>query len=280
MMKMFWMIQDPIHELFELTENQRTKDPWMKAMLEADRYGRESWEIYCFVHGLPTRNVGSWLPDASEPCCGNALCQGLANKSWQQIQAEECLICQKERHRRCCIITRQPQMMNDELPRNMDRYQQHPFTEAPFVHPFRAPSYHAQHLRSIVFAKARRTRLLWVTAFDKMTTAMTGNTERAAERKERWLEYHERFTNGIPGLLPLVLNLPVRFTDSPNTIAREQGIFKHARGILRGWELDTEEEQRIQAMPDDAEIVLKKRPLKLFIEVPTANEELVWFITP
>ena len=95
-----------------------------------------------------------------------------------------------------------------------------------------------------------------------------------AQRKDRWLEYHERFTNGIPGLLPLVLNLPVRFTDAPHGGAREQGIFKHARGILRGWELEPDEEERLQSIGDDAEVVLLKRPQKLLIEVPTANETL------
>ena len=71
-----------------------------------------------------------------------------------------------------------------------------------------------------------------------------------------------------------MLGLPVRFTDAPSAEAREQGIFKHARGIIRGWELDPEEQARIDALPDGSEVVLKKRPLKIFIEVPTANDKL------
>ena len=68
--------------------------------------------------------------------------------------------------------------------------------------------------------------------------------------------------------------MPVRFTDSPNAEARLQGIFKHARGILRGWEQAPEEEQRITDLEARPEVVLKKRPVKLFVEVPQANAKL------
>ena len=71
-----------------------------------------------------------------------------------------------------------------------------------------------------------------------------------------------------------MLGLPVRFTDSPTAEARTQGIFKHARGILVGWELPEEEQQRLDLLGDSSEVVLRKRPNKLFIEVPTANDKL------
>ena len=81
-MKMFWMVKEKIHHLFELTKNLRVTDKWLQAMLEADRYGAESWEMYCFVHGLPTKNPGSWLPSEKAPQCGNSVCELLAQK-WQ-----------------------------------------------------------------------------------------------------------------------------------------------------------------------------------------------------
>ena len=235
--KMFWMIKDPIHRVFELTVNHRAKDEWLKAMLEADRSGGETWEMYCFVHGLPTRNVGSWLPQLNGPSCGNAVCKKLAQEwqrnneqnykvSWELRRAAECHVCQWHRQRRCCII--------EGNERNIGRYQNGIFTDAPFVHPFRAPSYHAQHLRSIAFAKNNNRKLLWVTAFDKFVNADNSwKSEQGQQRKEKWLEYHERFTNGIPGLLPLVLDLPIRFTDAPTAAAREQGRGKEG-GVGRG----------------------------------------------
>ena len=79
--------------------------------------------------------------------------------------------------------------------------------------------------------------------------------------------------NGIPGLLPLVLDLPVRFTESLNKAAREMGVFKHSRGWLRGWQLSEAEEQRLEQLPD-AEVVLLERPLSLHIEVETATTKM------
>ena len=84
------------------------------------------------------------------------------------------------------------------------------------------------------------------------------------------MEYHDRFTGGIPGLLPLALNLPVRFTEHINSAAKEMGIFKHTRGILREWEITEEESKRIESLTD-WEIVLRQRPTKLYIEVPTGT---------
>ena len=72
--------------------------------------------------------------------------------------------------------------------------------------------------------------------------------EKREVAKERLLGYHDRQTGGIPGLLPLVPNLPVRFTDALGRGAKEQGVFKHTRGILRGWELPEEENERVKLL--------------------------------
>ena len=63
---MFWRLDETIPgdatQLFELTQQVRSHDEWLIAVLTADREGQETWEMYCFTHGLPTRHVGSWLP--------------------------------------------------------------------------------------------------------------------------------------------------------------------------------------------------------------------------
>ena len=56
---------------------------------------------------------------------------------------------------------------------------------------------------------------------------MSGTALRNA--RERWLGLPDNKTAGIMGLLPLVKDLPVRFTQ---TINRERQIFKHSRGVL------------------------------------------------
>ena len=47
--------------------------------------------------------------------------------------------------------------------------------------------------------------------------------EQHERRRERWLEFHDRFTAGIPGLIPLVVGMTYRFTDKVNKEAREAG---------------------------------------------------------
>jgi hypothetical protein len=287
-LKMLWRPDDvdSIQQTFLLTESMRSNDEWLNAVLNANRAGAESWEMYCFQHGLPTRNVGTWLPNKAEPGCGDKNCADLASKVWPELrsradgtrkavprrenwlrrQQKECKKCQDERKRRCCVRAQQ----GDGTKRHLEE----PFTSAPYVHPFRHPSYHATQLRALDFAKAAGRRLHWVTAHDQLKAA--GASVRSAKeelRKERWLEFHDRFTGGIPGLLPLVVDLPIRFTESLGKAAREMGVFKHTRGILRGWELEAEEQQRMEDTAEP-EVVLKRRPTKLYIEIPTATQKM------
>ena len=277
-LKMFWQkSEDSIQRTFLLTQSLRTTDPWLQAVLEADRKGEEGWEMYCFTHGLPTRNPGSWLPGTALPQCGNARCQEVASKNWPEMWERsrgekwalranmECACCAEERKRRCVIIDRDGP--------NATRYQEEPFTDAPYVHPFRHPSYHAQHLRALNFAKAKNRRLLWLTAHDELKQGVHKRQPLQEEqRRERWFEFHERFTSGIPGLLPLVLDLPVRFTDTPNPSAKSiaMGVFKNGRGWLRGWELPEQNSQRLEEVAA-AEFVLRSKPLALYIEVESAT---------
>ena len=83
--------------------------------------------------------------------------------------------------------------------------------EAPFVHPFRSSTNHAQHLRSVDFARVRNARILWIVAHDDFMSIdkMKGNSINDSA-KQNWLMYDDRWTAGIPGFMPLVLDLPIR----------------------------------------------------------------------
>eukprot|EP00973_Karenia_brevis_P021608 2971150-Karenia_brevis.AAC.1 len=74
-------------------------------------------------------------------------------------------------------------------------------------------------------------------------------------------------------VVPLVLHLPVRFAEAINAKSRQMGIFKHARGVLVGWELKKDEEERIMSC-DAPEMVLHNMPLKLVIAVDSTSKEL------
>ena len=177
----------------------------------------------------------------------------------------ECDLCQAERQRRCCIISQQ---------RDCDRYRRGAFAQAPFVHPFRSPTNHAQRLRAMEFAREHESRLLWVVAYDKLvSTEKVSEKAQSTEALQTWLTLDDRRTAGIPGLLPLVLDLPIRFNCEPEHGDRLRGVFTNARGWLRGWDLPAEEEQRIAAVTE-AELALQLRPRRLYIEMASAHPEL------
>ena len=112
-------------------------------------------------------------------------------------------------------------------------------------------------------------------AHDKELSKLHKSSEEQHERrKERWLEFHDRFTAGIPGIIPLVIGMTYRFTDTVSKEAREAGVFKHARGILRGLILDSDEQQRLQNL-NDMETVLQQRPKKLVLEIENGGKQFL-----
>ena len=51
---------DGIPNLFELRESKRAaEDRWLQLVLDQQRNGTQTCEVYCFIHGLPTRSPGT-----------------------------------------------------------------------------------------------------------------------------------------------------------------------------------------------------------------------------
>ena len=88
--------------------------------------------------------------------------------------------------------------------------------------------------------------------------------------RQLWLQFHDKLIAGIVGLLPLIVGLSVRFTASES---REEGVFKYARGVLLGWDLEDSEKRRVNESCE-AEIVLALRPKCLFIRVQGATSSM------
>ena len=234
MLAMFWDCHkagfaNGIQRLFELTQPKRsTTDQWLQMMLEQCRSGCQSWEVYCFVHGLPTRNPGTWLPNVAAPTCGDSLCATLAHRwellwkkyrtPWSERQSMECEVCRAERNRRCCIIARPGHEKSEAHLHDV-------FAEAPLVHPFRSPTNHAQRLRALRFAREKQTRLLWIVAYDRVVSKdKLSKNQQSREAAETWLTLDDRKTGGIAGFFPAVLDLPVRFTCEPTHGDRLKGL--------------------------------------------------------
>ena len=81
---MFWTrAVDAMREFFELKEENRCKDSWLRPLLKRARHGNLDHELYCFLHGLPTKHPGCWMHDANALMCGSRTC-GVLTAAWQE----------------------------------------------------------------------------------------------------------------------------------------------------------------------------------------------------
>ena len=170
---MFWTREpDAINEIFELTTENRSKDKWLSVFLKRARHGDMEHELYCFMHGLPTKHAGSWMPDENKVSCANPQCQVLAivwqkevfsqaGRSWEERCRDECSICQEQRQRRCRVLKR---------PQDHDILDAK-FADAPLIHPWNAPKYHASFVRARLCARRTQQLLLWAIAEDTPTSS-------------------------------------------------------------------------------------------------------------
>ena len=265
----------------------------MNHVLRYDRIGAEPWEFYCFIHGLPTRHVGSWLPDEARPTCGEKSCEILQevtwpkhllenHMSWAEMKAMECAVCQAERQRRCQVLTDstglspgQKKAEASEVPQDEEKTKRFlDFAGAPYIHPYNQPKYHALICHAVHFAEVKSQQVFWCVAQDWPITSEEEalSQEQLQALRESWLLAHDQKTNGIMGLLPLVINMPIRFTD---TVDREKKIFKQTTGILKKIRVSEEERKRIMSeVADETQIVLKSMPKALTIEILSPEDVL------
>lgn len=233
-------------------------------------------ESYCFLHGLPTRHTGTWDPRLKKPTCGNENCsflpslwqeelyQGkLGDANWRKRRSQECHACAEERKRRCRVLN-----SSDLSPSLEDDVR---FADAPYIHAYNEPKYHASQIRALHFAKARKSIVLWFFAEDRPLTRhveLLGEGD-INERRKQWSRYHEMKTGGIMGLQPLVHNMPLRITQTDHE-RKNKGFFKNTRCRFFGWELHHQDERRY-AEWDSQEMVLQYLPVCLYVKFPTAT---------
>ena len=238
---MFWTRgrPDSLTHAFFLEGTHRCPDVLLNACLREARDGCLSWTMYNFIHGYHTLVPGSWLPDvcgdSGSLSCGSDLCEMLWKTEWSRLFADgvqsnallamECRICQAERVRRDRL-----------LKPGSTSWCQRPFCDAPYIHPFNEPKSHVHKLCAVQFARSHQEVLLWSLAEDRplsIDDSLRSPESQAASNK-KWLTYTESKTAGVPGMLPLIKSMPIRFSDN---IDVQRGACKHATGTLRGWTL-------------------------------------------
>ena len=134
---------------------------------------------------------------------------------------------------------------------------------APLITPLNKPRYMASQGRAQLFVQYNHTQLLWVQADDYPMSGDITNLQgdELEQRRRNWLRRHDQDTKGIMGLLPLVAELPVRFT---MTLDKVREIYKFAKGNVVGWTLDPVDEVRLRDSTE-SEIVLLKMPLVIYV---------------
>ena len=208
-----------------------------------------SQDVWCFLHGFPTRRPGAWDFDTKSCLCGTAACQTLPlawattpHLPWEDRLEQECPQCRIERRRRC-MLGRDPKSAK--------------FAAQSFIHGLNAAKYIATNLRAREAVTQQQT-ILWVIAAD--TPLFQLDTDAPAElqaRKSNRLQRHDQATGGIVGILPLLPNMPIRITQTLPEL-KPFGLFKNTRGTLYSWTLHELDIARLSRTPG-AELVLEKR---------------------
>ena len=180
--------------------------------------------------------------------------------TWEERRDDECNICQKNRRKRCRVLN---STTHDDV-------QEAKFADAPLIHPWNAPKYHAALVRAKNYARRTEQILLWAIAEDTPLSSEHRNLdedELDAKRHE-WALYHDQKTAGIMGLQPFVKDMPMRITqtDSKN----KKIIFKNRRCRLHGWKLHEVDLARLEAC-SSPEMELKYLPEEIFLRIPKAT---------
>ena len=253
---------DSLNLFVELTIQKRIDDPWYASVMEECRRGALSQEAYNFLVGLPTEHAGSWAADGTLQCNSKS-CADLPDTwkrmsatggTWADMQCMECSICSAERRRRNRVI-------NGEDP----RVRQEPYLSAPFIHKNNEPKYHAMLLRASEQAKTDRQHTIWFAATDtpENPASIVTNPAKLKQRLERFLQFHDQQTAGIPGLNILYEGMRARVTEK---LVKHKGltILKHSPCTVIGWDLHPASRLR----QDGAERLLEYMPLCIYIKFP------------
>ena len=173
----------------------------------------------------------------------------------------ECVECATERQRRNRLIEPQD-----------PRIWQCPFIDALYVHQHNEPKYNALLLRAVENAKrggSTPAHNFWVVAQDTPTNSaeVASNPAEMQRKQQRWLQYHDQMTAGIPGLLPLYLGMRARVTEK---ISKTLGILKHTSCAIVGWQLHTADKQATAP----GERLLKYMPISIYVKLEEMTERI------
>ena len=232
--------------ILDLDVNHRSGgDIWYSDLLTSCREGNMSVSDWQYLHGLPTNECGSWLVRQNKSMCGNPQCSKFkestkaarlegTEKWFEKAALYECQSCVQERKRRHRVLPSLKEVDSEdpaEAKTTSSGYQEEHvtvpdhlqaalsssrFKECLFITRCNEPVGTYALQRSRLFAQATSSQLLWVQAEDYLDDPHFADLSMAekVKRKSPWLHphFHTRRTGGIPSLLPLCYDLPMRCT--------------------------------------------------------------------
>ena len=160
-----------------------------------EEHGDMEHELYCFMHGLPTKHTGSWMPDSNDVLCKQPSCRALpaewerallagTHDTWEDRCAQECQVCKDHRLKRCRVLREG----NDSIAADIK------FSDAPLIHPWNAPKYHASLVRARRYARDTKQILLWVVAQDTPihVDLKTLPDDELTLKRQEWMKEHDQ----------------------------------------------------------------------------------------
>ena len=185
------------------------------------RTGTLSNDNHAFLHGQPTAVCGSAVGGA--PTCGNEVCM---LKAWAQMTPEQILATECE----ACALARASRRL--VAASTTDPRYSAAFQNAIAIFGTNDVKYHVNKLRAMQWAHQTQERVHFAIARDMASAAVLREKGDLKEEKLVWLQRHDKECNGLYGVLPLAIGMPVRATDH---LDRQKGILKGCQGTIVGW---------------------------------------------
>jgi len=151
------------------------------------------------------------------------------------------------------------------------RVHQEPFVSGPYIHRNNEPKYHAVLLRAEEFAKQERLYRIWFAALDKPCNPreVAEDPKQLNKKLERFLQFHDQRTAGIPGLCPLFVGLRMRVTEKVMKTSQITTL-KHTPYYVVSWGLHPGDRVR----RDEGERFLSYLPRMIIMRVENAQWQL------
>ena len=121
------------------------------------------------------------------------------------------------------------------------RLQEEKFVNAVVIVPNNDAKYQINKDRAMAYARHAKTPLEWSVAQDTAGAEALQAQVCDKEAKIRWLQYHDMDTEGLPGMLPLAIGMPVALT---HHVDRSQKcLLKGRTGYVHSWDWKDNDQQ-------------------------------------